>query len=266
MKAGSPSKTAGWPRIAAVACLFLVLPGCASLTLLDKMENSPKAPNKMQRVELASRSLGGTVNLCMERLSGRPPYRSSFMIRVPIDANPQNISRKKASGTDRTQPDQAETIPYLTVPASTVRLYCSEPGSRMPVFWIYATGYPYILGRIEPAVRSGRTGQTFKGVALSDARLRKEIRDRIIAHKAPSGIYQINIKLPDGQYSTAVFYKYSSGNTAPPESRNTKVVQLGISGKGRKMNSHLVLLWPAAILFDIVTFPVVVAGTVFSKY
>lgn len=265
MRTGSLSKAAGWPRIAAVACLFLALPGCASYALKEKIDSGPRLPSQMGTVESAGRSTDGAVSLCMDR--------DTVMVRVPVHSNEQQNSRKKDSGTDRAQPNQTGAIPYLSVPASTALRYCLKPNSPIPAFRMTAdhvSGRTYKFGRINPATKRGATDNIPLAVVMSDERLRKEIRDRIIAHEAPVGIYQIPVTPPgDTSSGSAVFYKYSVINTAHPESGSSRVVQLGISGGDDKPFSPWALLWPVAITVDIVTSPVQVivgAGSIVYMY
>lgn len=264
MKAGSPSKIAGWPRIVAILCLLLTLPGCASYALQEKIDSGPRPPSQMGTVESAGRSVDGTVvSLCMDR--------DTVMVRVPVHSNEQQNPRKKPNGTDRVQPNQTGVIPYLSVPANTALRYCLKPNSPIPAFRMTAdhvSGRTYKFGRIDPGTNWGATDNIPLAVVMSDERLRKEIRDRIIVHEAPVGIYQIPVTPPGGASSrSAVFYKYSVINTAHPESGSTRVVQLGISGGNDKPFSSWALLWPVAIAVDIVTSPVqVIVGAGFIVY
>lgn len=261
MRTGSLSKAAGWPRIAAVACLFLALPGCATSFVQNKIDTNPRPPSHMGDVEAAGRSTEGTVSLCMYRVDHRSPLR--VMLSVPIHSNEQQTPRKTGNGTDQAQPNQTGAIPYLSVPASTALPYCLKPASPVPVFLMttaHVSGSTYKLGRIDPGTNWGTTDNIPLAMVMSDARLRKEIRDRIVAHEAPVGIYQLPIMPPGGTSSrSAVFYKYSFINTAHPEFGNTRVVQLGTSGETKedgKINSPWSLLLPVTYVVDIVTSPI----------
>lgn len=233
MKAGLQleAATAGWPRTAAV--LLLLLPGCAATnSVRDKTDYPPPPPDHIRDVNLAARHANGTVTLCISDYSARVGEWS--MTFKPLARAQRAASTDKKNRTDHMRPGQPVPIPRQAVPVEHSARGCLYYPSQIPIHDMLIHRLPgniYKVRKIDPAYQKwGVTDRIPQRTMMSDIRLRAEIRDVIIAHEAPAGIYKLAVALPDsGHRIAAVFYKQASASPG-----TARVIQIEISHNPEK--------------------------------
>lgn len=276
--------TVGWPYIAVVLGLLLALPGCATNFVEDKIFTPSKYlsgdfryPDHIRDVEAAGQAADGTVNICIYGYPGNGQvHERAREYRLGFPTNPGQLAalpQAKNSRDSQRRSRQPATIPWRAMPAPRALIGCPAPGSAIPIFQITArvtvapvsgyNGYYTEIGKIYPVGQGEAAGYGLEDAILSNERVRKDIRDRIMAHDASTGIYQIITRGYDSAFErSTVFYKHNA-----TLSGTSRIIEIDVSGEirnKRKIKPEWIPLMPIAAIFDIATLPVQFLWVVFK--